>query len=68
MTGTTAGFVSAMLNSLLTISADSRGLTPSWTATIAPSGTADNPFLTDWNRVNPPGTIFCGQMKLLEIQ
>ncbi len=42
---------------------DTKGRTPSWIATMAPSGTLSRAFLTEWKRVNPPCTSSCGHEK-----
>ena len=39
------------------------GRTPSWMATMAPSGTLRRAFCTEWKRVRPPATRVCGQWK-----
>ena len=67
-TGMTAVSVSAASNILAIMSHDSRGRTPSWMATTAPSGIVPRAFFTEWKRVSPPFTMVWGQMKLVLMQ
>ncbi len=44
------------------------GRTPSCTATMAPSGTQERAFFTEWKRVKPPWTSRWGQLNPAPVQ